>query len=378
MPGATQIFADALFGGDVKQLFDQMEKGLVRMPELNKVIDFMATLKDDELMARMQKSPEKAMQRMNTAVTRLFMTLNDVGAIDAMVFVLDKLAIGVEYLSKIIKPASVWIGKFFTPIIDGLKGIWEYLAKPIVKGLGDLVSVISEIPYVAPLAAGGLLGLAAATTAASVATTPLAKSLKVIGLILRRFMLYPIIAAAALGLLLQVMGALQGNDNYFTKLTEQEDKGFLGWLAAGLRMATELAKLLGVVGIATGKFGVDMLKGRDVKAWNEALNEFIGVSKEAYAGFAETDRETGMSVGIQKMFSPEAQTTQGFDYSSLLQNQIPNLLAAPAKPSTVSNVFNTEIVVQGSGLNQQQMTAAFKDAMNTEAIKAKANWVMAR
>ena len=388
LPGATEIFADALFGdgtrgsGDTKKLFKAMEDGKVGIEELIKVIEYMRKLTDDKKIKEyVEKSPEKAFQRMSNAWMRFIMEVNNAGLLDAMTAALDGAADAIKILTKVFKP--------FISLIKLMgEGIWKYAIKPLL----DFISLLKEIPYIGALASGAILGMVAAFTKATPAVGAFMGTLKAVSLFLRRFLVYPVLIYAGVTLMVLALEALQGQENYFTKATEQKDKGFLGWLAAAGRMALETLGFLTKMGVALAMFGVDMFKGKNAKDWNESLNTLIGFTKESYGKFAEADARTGFSAGVQKAFGyyPENMVNSGNLNPTLsaLSSPITKVDAARytpwsiAKPSQpVDQKVNITNNVTLNGINDPRLiadmvTSELDNKMTNMFIQTQSNYVM--
>ena len=236
LPGAVGIFADALFGdgtrgsGDVKKLFKSMEDGKVGLEEISKVIKYMGTLTDKDLIARMLETPEKKLNKLRTRWTLFLEEVNRNGFLDIMVRSLEMIADAIVEVTKLVRPLG-----------NAFREVFNYI-KELTLGFTDLFNSMDLF------------------TQFLIITVPLAIKFSDV---LKRFLIIPFgISLAFLGLL-YVLEGLMGVSNDFTKLTEDQDKGILGWLAAGIRLASELfAWIARIGGTAIGSLvvGYDLNK----------------------------------------------------------------------------------------------------------------------
>lgn len=431
IPGATQVFADVLEGdgtvggGDVKNLFKNMELGKYTLQDIVKVMEQLQKRLDQEALQKMLTRPTAELTELHTATQRFFEELNNQGATDLMRKFLDKLTEGVRYLTKnlphivsfikdvwvVLKPmltlwVTMWgVGKLLKFIgvlkslrggIKGLKGDSDSLATTMFMVGAALwrigkffkksfiaIAILAAIDMLETLQGkrtvltqfisdGGILGGVAAGLVAVFRTLQFVFE-SVMGVVDG---VYKGITEGdwsfgfirdSVDRLKESLSALfdmvMGEQNAFTKLTTDKDKGFLGWVAATGKMLLETLRLMVVFAAATGKLGFDLFNVKNSKDITAAIDEYLGVNKENWAAFSEADRSVGFSSGIMRA-----------------TGAVPPVVS---KPQTVYQqpqpvIFNPTVHINASGMTTVQAENLVNAVFDKQMTKAKANYVMAR
>ena len=369
-----QIFADAISGGDVAKLFKDMENGKVKLEELNKVIDHMGTLTKKDLLTKMLQTPQRALERLSTSWQRFIMAVNNSGALEAMVFIMDTLADGVMLLTKVVKP----LGKVITTTF---KNAYEYVSMfaGILNGLlfNSFGSTILSVT---------LLGLV---------LSQMPKAIAAIGASMTwlwRMFLVPAAVISAILLVEDLIGALLGKDSVIADAAKKD--GFLGGLAATFLSIGQFFATIGHVltaGILEGDWD---LAADYIKTFFDKIKENFPNVTEWITGmitklghFVKIAFAAGKLVAMP--FSKDAQKDmrdayQNYSNFKATESGVPATLATPntkgytPSTSTNSTVINAPISINGTGLDPKQIADAVTEQLNNRTLMAQANYVQLR
>lgn len=249
IPGATQVFADVLEGGDVKKLFDKMQKGKYTLQDIVSVLDSLESKIKKSQLDQMLMRPTAELEEMRTAWVRFIEVFNKQGGLALQKAVLDEMTVMIKSLTSAIitmKPAFKAIGSILKTVYVSIKSVVGYVVA-LVKALsgnqlGQSVLILTGMAGVVLL---------------------LSKYVKVLNVQLMgmyvRMLAIPIAVTALVVLFIELLETLQGKDGILSALAQGDD--VFSTFVAGLIMAFEtvsfiLKTIVGLVGgLFTGDFG---------------------------------------------------------------------------------------------------------------------------
>jgi len=214
------IFADALYGngtkgsGDKARLFKDMEDGKIRLEELVKVIDYMQTLTEQDLLDRMLNTPARKFIAMKNQLILALEAINEAGVLDLMVSAFEEMAKGLAAVGKVIKNNKQFfddVGIAFSAIYKSIKLVVEAVVNNEAV-MWSLVAIFAALKIPLIIVAAQFLAIAAA-----------------VGLLL-------------LGLA-DLQETLEGKDTFFKEWSES-DNGFIRFLAKSVILLAEMVSLL--------------------------------------------------------------------------------------------------------------------------------------
>ena len=195
LPAAEQLYADALEKGSVAVFQKNMKAGKYHNEDLLKVAEYVYALKKEGL-EDVLTSQGRQLARLKNSWVDLFTAINraglDQGQRSALVVLTD-------------------IIKSSTPAIAGFTAGIKSMVGTLVDGW-DRLGYFKVALY---LLAGGLVAYFAPVTAVISGTT------------------------LAFATLFDLVETLQGKDTLFSRMTEEKDKGVIGWIATIIRMMGE-------------------------------------------------------------------------------------------------------------------------------------------
>lgn len=366
LPGAVNIFADALFGGDTKKLFKEMEEGRVRMNEIIKVIEYMRKLTDDKKVAEyVSKSPEKAFQRMSNAWMRFIMEVNNAGLLDAMTAALNGAADAISVLTK-----------SFKGLVPIVKQVWNVL-QPLLVVMGGLFVYGRILKLVAAMKAMkvGLAGAAVVTDRLIEAQFLLGAALYKVQQILKRsFVVVGFLA------IIDLIETLQGKQTVLTNMLSQG-----GWIATLAKSLIAVGRIIelsmnGLIALFTGdfeyasvaleKFKKDMLDlfpfDMWIKQWGTILQLVLAAGKVA------------LNPMNPMAYNDLYNAYQGYQNFNAVQNArvgVPSMLAKPQQGGNTTTI-NAPISINGTGLDPQAISKAVAEQLNITFMQSQSNYVM--
>jgi hypothetical protein len=274
IPGATQVFADVLEGkngergtGDVKKLFKNMEQGKYTLQDIVKVLETMDKRVDPELLKEALDNPAAALRKLETTWQRTLVKLNKAGTLDLMIS-------GLEGATKLIVQLGEWIDKNKQEIKE-----WSE------KIISTFKWIISNLPLLTGLWMS--FKLAEWFTAASAGAATLNTALS--GILLR-FVAIPILVGLAIATIMEFYDTLNGKNTLTKALSEEKDKGLLGWLAAMTRTVLDLIGYLGTTIKLMSFLGVAKITGNQAVA--DALIKDINLAE---ATFFQHQKDMGIT-----------------------------------------------------------------------------------
>lgn len=251
MPNAVGVFADALYGdgtagsGDKAKLFKDMEKGKVGLKELTKVIEYMGTLTQPDLLAQMLNTPEKKLQRLKTQWILTMEQMNDSGFLDLM-------NAAFEEFTKLLVDATKWL-------VENKKEIklWADRLVSLFRWIMSNLKLLIEVWGLWKIGQWGM-GMVSALTAVNGAIAVTRGQLVKTGLIFSGMVLLVGLFTAAI---VDLYDTFQGENSIFKALTEDKDKGLLGWLATVARAVFEITASILDMGVNLAAIGWGKVTG---------------------------------------------------------------------------------------------------------------------
>ena len=380
IPGATQVFADVLEGGDVKKLFENMKKGKYELQDIVNVLDSLQNKINKDQLDKMLQRPTAELTELATAWQRFLMEVNEGGGLAIMKAVLDTATDGVNLLRKLLKP----LGQIFKQTWGYVKDLYNLLYTlfdTIVMKLmfGSMPKALLTMGAFA-LSFKYLTAAVKSSSAAMLFLGKVATGLKVAGI------------AAFVLLLDDLIVTLQGGDSVLGDLA----KGG-GWPAIlaktliGLGQAVEfvLGNFIALFhGIFNGgdwsyftevwrKFGKDMLDLFPFDKWWEGFTGFLNDMWQRVKLFGNA-----FKVSMNPFASSadaQAAWSKYENYSSLAtQNRTPiNMTPSNlARPNSNVTHMNVTIPINGTGLDPQAISKAVAEQLNITFMQSQSNYVM--
>lgn len=220
LPGAVGIFADALYGdgtkgsGDKARLFKDMEDGKLKLEELVKVIDYMKTLTEQDLLDRMLNTPARKFVAMKNQLILALEAINDAGVLDLMINAFQEMAKGLAVVAKVVKENKAvfeGVGEAFSVIYKSIKLVGEAIYNNEAAFWGIVAALVAmNIPAI--ITAGTFVAIAAAVGVLILAVADLQET-------------------------------LEGKDTFFKEWSESENP-FIRFLAKSVILLGEMVSLL--------------------------------------------------------------------------------------------------------------------------------------
>lgn len=373
IPGATQVFADVLEGGDVKKLFANMQKGKYTLEDIVKVLDSLeAKIKEDQLQ-KMLMRPTAELTELSTAWQRFLVVTNEEGGLAAMKAVLDGATVAIKAMTKVIKPLGTVIATTFKNAYEYVSMFAGILNKLLFNSIGSTILSVT------------LFGLV---------LSQIPKAVLLIGKSMTwlwRMFLVPAAVISAILLVEDLIGALLGKDSVIADAAKND--GFLGGLAATFLTIGQFLATIGHVltaGIIEGDWDLaaeyiktffDNIKENfpNVTAWVDGIIEkFSHIAKLAFATgkFVVNPTNPAAAMGLYEAY-------QGYSQYKDIQNASVGTPASVARQSSGgmtsnSTVINAPISINGTGLDPKQIADAVTEQLNNRTLMAQANYVQLR
>ena len=384
MPGAVGLFADALYGdgtqgsGDQAKLFKDMEAGKVKLDEIRKVIQYMGTLTKEDLISRMLNTPEKKLNKLRNAWHRFVMQINDAGVLDAMVFVLESITKGIEYLTIALKP-----------IIVLFRNLWSH-TKDLFNLLSSFSGLLGGIFFKNLTTTALTLGLVLLNFNRLLVAVP--KLAGILSMLWKR-LLIPAAITSGLLLIEDLIFALKGQGSVLADLAK-DGEGFASVLA---KIVISIGSIVQFV-LGLGFSLYDRLFGTgDWGYLEEVFNTFRQQMNDLFpfdmwfANFRELGKlvlgvmNPMTAMGAIAEYNRFKEASANWNQQSAMKS--PALLARPnpyvssggyTAPTPATINFNPSITINGSGLNQSQLESTINNVLTKQVTQAKANYSMAR
>lgn len=384
MPGAVGLFADALYGdgtqgsGDQAKLFKDMEAGKVKLDEIRKVIQYMGTLTKEDLISRMLNTPEKKLNKLRNAWHRFVMQINDAGVLDAMIFILESITKGIEYLTIALKP-----------IIVLFRNLWSH-TKDLFNLLSSFSGLLGGIFFKNLTTTALTLGLVLLNFNRLLVAVP--KLAGILSMLWKR-LLIPAAITSGLLLIEDLIFALKGQGSVLADLAK-DGEGFASVLA---KIVISIGSIVQFV-LGLGFSLYDRLFGTgDWGYLEEVFNTFRQQMNDLFpfdmwfANFRELGKlvlgvmNPMTAMGAIAEYSRFKEASANWNQQSAMKS--PALLARPnpyvssggyTAPTPATINFNPSITINGSGLNQSQLESTINNVLNKQVTQAKANYSMAR
>lgn len=352
MPGAVKIFADALTGGDMKELFSQMEDGKLKTEELIKVIDHLGTLSNKELLAKMKNTPARKLEAMKNQWILFLEETNEAGVLDVMIKVFEE-------VTDLLRVSARWIKanqKEFDALGSAVKEVYS-IAKFAVQMLATLFVNIVEASvaffsmfkdFFSEDIVGGLLKvipLVGILTTLLYAFPPLAAAIAAAGARMWAAFIVPAAVIGAILLVDDLINALLGRESLIAGAAKED--GALGTLAATFLMIGETLSTI-------GKLFTSIFIEGDLQLAGLYVDEFFAKFRENFPKLFSVFDEMGMWVSslfdnIAKRFGmmlgvAKATATLDFSKASELRATMDNMPLMPTysqmNPSVYKNIPN--------------------------------------
>jgi hypothetical protein len=353
IPGATQVFADVLEGGDVKKLFDNMQKGKYTAIDILHVLsELKKKIKQDQI-DEMLKRPTAELAELTTAWVRFLEVFNKNAGLALMKGFLDEMTGALNWGKQLLIDNEQELKAFG----KGVGAVWRWLKLTVVVAKDVLATLAPIAPALFSALGGGLLGVLFKPflTVVKGKVVPATEGLlgkinllsKAMGGLLLRFLILPIMVAVGLGLLIELFDTMSGKDTMWTRLAEQKDKGILGWLAAVTKSVTDLMVLTakGIVAGVHWAFGDDEDKKMAEDFLKESVDQYVASNERM--GFGGI----GDSLGSKfKENTARNASTLGSIFTGEGTNQQMRYLGqpAPTTPTIITNAPILHISVSGS------------------------------
>lgn len=252
IPGATQIFADVLEGtgvagsGDVKKLFDNMQKGKYTLQDIVKVLDSLESRVKQSQLDKMLQRPTAELEEMRTAWVRMIEVFNKQGGLTLQKAVLDEITSGIKEVTKWLvknKEGFKALGSFISDLYDVVKkafGMASQLFSNFAEALGAFVMVFKGM-----FNEGITEGILKLTILVALLSqiNGVAKLLAPLGVKLWGAFLVPAAVIGAILLVDDLINALLGRNSLIADAAKED--GVLGTIAATFLMLGETFALIG-------------------------------------------------------------------------------------------------------------------------------------
>ena len=129
------MFAKALTDGDIAKLIKMMEDGKIKLPQIEKVIEYMKTIVDPKLLQEQANTPTKKFEAMRTAWVRMLEAMNRAGLLDVMVTAFEE-------VTKLLVGLEGWVHRNKKELI-AFKDVIKDLYKTIKAGFPILLSLFA-------------------------------------------------------------------------------------------------------------------------------------------------------------------------------------------------------------------------------------------
>lgn len=372
IPGATQVFADVLEGkngergtGDVKKLFKNMELGKYTLQDIVKVLETMDKRVDPELLKKALDNPAAALRKLETTWQRTLVKLNRAGTLDLMIS-------GLEGATNLIVQLGEWIDK-------NKQEIKEWSAQII----SAFKWVISNLPLITSLWMSFKISvwLTAATAGATTLSTALS------GLLLR-FIVMPLLVGAAIASIIEFYDTVNGKNTLIKALSEEKDKGFIGYFAAITRSVLDFARLM-VSPLVTGAMwaygkltGDQFLVDAAIQTANAESERFAQNQKAmGFGDNTEEGRQQRKAAHMEKFNAYLAYKERAVDTSGGAFSMVParyRQMSYDAQQQTQPTTFSPTIQINTTSTDPEKhaqlVTVAIEDWYTKKMFTAASNY----
>lgn len=252
IPGATQVFADVLEGkngakgsGDVKKLFKNMEQGKYTLQDIVKVLESLDDAIDEDKLAQALALPNANLRELNTAWQRFLIEINEAGFADLM--------------SNVLMSLTKMFNKFSNYIRDNKEDVKKWLDRvsAVLTYVIENFKLLIELWGLWKIGQWGM-AIVASLTAVDGALALTRGQLVKTGLVFSG--LFLLIGAFTLAVV-DLYDTFQGENSIFKYMTEDKDKGLLGWLATVARAVFEITASILDMGVNLAAIGWGKVTG---------------------------------------------------------------------------------------------------------------------
>lgn len=169
-PGAVQLFAKAITGGDVAKLFDMMEKGQVLAADvMPKVAEaFREAAEAGGALNKMMKSSGSEQARFMNAWDNLLKRIFESGLDEGIAGLFKALSVALEVITPVVEKIAGLFGvlvSWVSALSDSLVYLWQ---NPALLGILGVLTAIAAVTFAGPIMSLLLLGTTFAAVMASV------------------------------------------------------------------------------------------------------------------------------------------------------------------------------------------------------------------
>ena len=271
------MFAKALTDGDVAKLIKMMEDGKIKIPQIEKVIEYMKTIVDPKLLQEQANTPAKKFEAMRTAWVRMLESMNRAGLLNVMVTAFEE-------VTKLLVGLEGWVHRNKKELI-AFKDVIKDLYKTIKAGFPILLSLFAMFK-VWKVGLAAVTAYRAAIIALGVSSAATGAALGTVLNSIRAFA-----GKAALTgffiLLWDLIETLNGKKTLFSEAMFDDSNPVLKWLSRGIVLTGELIALMGKLGIALA-MGDAGFATESIDRFRSAINELAPSMTGFVDGFMKT------------------------------------------------------------------------------------------
>ena len=361
------MFADALYGdgtagsGDKAKLFKDMENGKVGLKELTKVIEYMGKLTQPDLLAQMLNTPEKKLQRLKTQWILTMEQMNDSGFLDLM-------GAAFEEFTKLLVDATKWL-------VANKKEVKEWMDSFVkaFRWMFDNIPILVGVWASFKLAAwlnAAVIGMRVATAAGVALNTQLTA-------MALRFMAIPLFIFAVGAAFIELKDTFEGENTWLKLVSENPDKGFLGWLATLTRSFADLGAVLGSIplGLVEMLWGVLTLNPKLIKEGFDKPSLMISQAMINQNAMSQDQGLFGMGLGggtKAAQLDAMVRSSPAMSWSSPQGKYVNNT----ARTSDVPYVQIPNVTINMNGVNadEEKLASMVQAGFNDIVLKAASNY----
>lgn len=316
IPGATQVFADKLEGGDVKKLFANMQKGKYTLEDIVSVLDSLESKIKQSQLDQMLMRPTAELEEMRTAWVRFIEVFNKQGGLALQKALFDEITIGIKAATKWLKNNKEEfkaIGKIVSEVYSVVKlafGMLIILISNAAEAVWAFVLIFKN--FFSEDILGGLLKvipLVGILTTMLYAFPALAKAVAVAGARMWAAFIVPAAVIGAILLVDDLINALLGRDSLIAGAAKED--GFLGTLAATFLMIGETLSLIGQLFTSIFVEGDLQLAGIYVDEFFKKFKDnfpklsslFSDLATWVSSLFSNIAKRFGMMIGVAKAYA---------------------------------------------------------------------------
>jgi hypothetical protein len=271
------MFAKALTDGDIAKLIKMMEDGKIKLPQIEKVIEYMKTIVDPKLLQEQANTPTKKFEAMRTAWVRMLEAMNRAGLLDVMVTAFEE-------VTKLLVGLEGWVHRNKKELI-AFKDVVKDLYKTIKAGFPILLSLFAMFK-VWKVGLAAVTAYRAAIIALGVSSAATGAALGTVLNSIRAFAGKTALTGFFI-LLWDLIETLNGKKTLFSEAMFDDNSPILKWLSRGIVLTGELIALMGKLGIALA-MGDAGFATESIDRFRSAINELAPSMTGFVDGFMRT------------------------------------------------------------------------------------------